>query len=325
MSILNNIVNFVRRLEKLLGPCAIDVELVKFDPQLMENPDIEDIEYQQGTLYGYEIRAYLMEKFQHTCQYCCGKSEDPVLEWEHMIPKSRGGSDSVKNATLACRRCNQKKGNRTPEEWLLELEQKDKPSALDTQRINCLKNVISGKKNGTNLRYAAWANSMRWRLYEELSVLSGEKIKVGTGSKTALNRHRLGIPKDHHLDALCCVDVPEHGYRDAVQPCLIVKAMGRGSRLIGQINECGIIIVKYKDHHKRVNGLQTGDIVYAAVPNGKYKGAYTGRIMVRSSGSHDIRTINGKRFSMPKNTKIRVLQHTDGYQYSFEQAIPLGN
>lgn len=82
----------------------------------------------------------------------------------------------------------------------------------------------------------------------------------------------------------------------------------------------GIII-----NNKRVNGLQTGDIVRAVVPNGKYQGTYTGRIMVRSSGTHDIHPMNGKRFSMTKKTSLNVLQHLDGYQYSFERAIPLGN
>ena len=325
-SIADNILAFVIRLERLLGPCEIDMELVRFDTQLLENPDIEGIEYQQGTLPGYEMKAYLMERYQHTCQYCGNETGDRRLEWEHKIPKSRGGSDSVKNATLACRTCNQEKAGRTPEEWLAALKQKKRPGRIDQARVKCLQDVTEHKSVGKALRYAAWANTMRWHLFRELSKLAvGGKVHVGTGGRTAYNRHKLGIPKAHHLDALCCADVPKQGYRYAVQPYLIVEAMGRGNRLLGQINKCGVITIKYRGHHKRVNGLQTGDIVQAIVPNGKYKGEYIGRLMVRQRGGHDIRTMDGKRFSLTKNAMICVLQHVDGYQYVFDNSIPLGN
>src|SRR5690606_41766162 len=65
----------------------ISYENVKFDTQLMRNPEISGIEYQQGTLQGYEIREYLLEKFGRKCCYC-GKENTP-LEVEHIIPKSR--------------------------------------------------------------------------------------------------------------------------------------------------------------------------------------------------------------------------------------------
>lgn len=326
-SIADNIIFFVKRLERLLGPCEIDMELVRFNTQLLENPDIEGIEYQRGTLFGYEMKTYLMEKFQHTCQYCNNKTSDHRLEWEHMLPVSRGGSDRVKNATLACHTCNQLKDNRTPEEWLAELKAIKHPKELDKTRIECLEKVTKGQKVGQGLRYAAWSNTLRWHLFGELSKLSASgKVTAGTGGRTSYNRNKLHIPKAHHLDALCCTkNVPEKGYRYAYQPYLVVKAMGRGNRLLGQVNECGIITVKYMDHHKRVNGLQTGDIVKAVLPDGKYKGTHTGRIMIRSRGDHDIRTMDGQRFSMTKKASIHVLQHIDGYQYSFEGAIPLGN
>lgn len=326
-SIADNILSFVVRLERLLGPCEIDMELVRFDTQLLENPDIEGVEYQQGTLFGYEMKAYLKERYQHTCQYCGNETGEHRLEWEHKIPKSRGGSDSVKNATLACRVCNQEKANRTPEEWLDALKQKKRPGKIDQTRIKCLQNVVEHKSVGKALRYAAWSNAMRWHLFQELSKLAaGGDIHVGTGGRTAYNRNRLGIPKAHHLDALCCcADVPKQGYRYAVQPYLIIEAMGRGNRLLGQINKCGIITVKYRNHHKRVNGLQTGDIVYASIPNGKYHGSYIGRLMVRSSGSHDIRTIAGALVTTTKKSMIRIIQHADGYQYAVHGAIPLGN
>ena len=40
---------------------AISLELVKFDLQKMQNPEIQGAEYHQGTLFGYELREYVLE------------------------------------------------------------------------------------------------------------------------------------------------------------------------------------------------------------------------------------------------------------------------
>ena len=319
LSIVGNVITWVRRLIRLLGPCAISLEGAKFDAQLMEDPDIEGKGYQQGTLLGYEIKEYLKEKYHHTCQYCGGMTGDYRLEWEHKLPRSRGGSDSVKNATLACHTCNQDKGDLTPEEWLSDIDKKKHKTNLEEQRIKCLDIVCKGKYVGQGLRYAAWMNSQRWYIRDRLKNMQGvTDFEWSTGGRTAYNRHKLGLEKDHHLDALCVGrDIPDNGYKGTNQKVLYIKAMGRGTRFIGQCNACGIITTKYHDHKKTVNGLQTGDIVEAATPNGKYAGIHKGRIMVRSSGSHDIRCFDGTLVTGTKKSTYKVLQHADGYAYSY--------
>jgi 5-methylcytosine-specific restriction endonuclease McrA len=108
---VQNIQTWVNRLKKLCPIGYISYENAKFDTQLMRNPEISGIEYQQGTLQGYEVREYLLEKFWRKCCYC-GKENVP-LEVEHIIPKSRGGTDRVDNLCLACHDCNQRKGSKT--------------------------------------------------------------------------------------------------------------------------------------------------------------------------------------------------------------------
>ena len=76
---------------------AISVENVRFDTQKMENPEISGVEYQQGELHGYEVREYLLEKFNRTCVYCGVR--DVPMEVEHIVPKTRGGSNRVSNLT----------------------------------------------------------------------------------------------------------------------------------------------------------------------------------------------------------------------------------
>lgn len=63
--------------------------------------------------------VYLRDK--HQCQYC-GKEHSPnYLTFDHILPKSRGGLTTWKNIVTACKRCNQKKGNQTPEEARMPL------------------------------------------------------------------------------------------------------------------------------------------------------------------------------------------------------------
>ena len=330
-STVNNIITWVRRLYKWINISGCSVESVRFDTQLMENPDIQGVQYQQGTLYGYEIKEYLIEKYGHTCQYCGGKSGDNILEWEHMLPKSKGGSDSVKNATLACHTCNQDKGNKTLEEWLNHLKTRDKGSKakqeLNQARIQCVQNVINGKAPVKGLRYAAWVNSSRRYLQKNLFEMFLD-VECSSGGRTKYNRTVLRYPKEHHYDALCVGDVPAEGFKDRTHGYyLYAKATGRGTRLRGLLNKCGIITTKWTNRHKTVQGFQTGDIVVTDIPTTlkcKYKGRFVGRVMVRNTGRFDIRTLEGQLVSA--NAKYcRLLQGNSGYLFSTKKAIPLGN
>ncbi|WP_017661308.1 RNA-guided endonuclease IscB, partial [Baaleninema simplex] len=101
---------WVNRLRKLCPIVSISQELVRFDTQKLQNPEVSGIEYQQGELLGYEVREYVLQKWGRKCIYC--GAEDLPLEVEHIHPKSQGGSDRVSNLTLACHTCNQAKGNR---------------------------------------------------------------------------------------------------------------------------------------------------------------------------------------------------------------------
>ena len=320
-SIADNVISFVNKLVKLLGECDVTIETVKFDTQLMENPNIQGEEYQHGTLYGCEIKSYLIEKYQHQCQYCGGESGDHRLEWEHKVPKSRGGSDSIKNATLACHTCNQTKGNMTPEEWFASLKSQKKLTKLQESQVSGLKNVIAGKGTNQHLRYASWVNSTRWYLIYGIKNIKGVRdVELTTGGRTSYNRQVLGYEKDHHIDALVAgTHNPKGKYRYDNQPVLYIKAMGRGTRFRGVTNSCGIIIKKWHHRHKYVNGMMTGDIVKAENTSGKHIGTYVGRLKVRNSGCHDIKLFDGKNINTNSKTKFTIIQRNDGYTYCYSR------
>ena len=102
-------------LQRMLPITTIRVEVATFDAHQLKKPEVSGIEYHQGELQGYEIREYLLAKWQRRCAYC-GKT-GVKLEIEHIVLKSRGGSNRVAHLTLACRRCNRKKGDQTATEF----------------------------------------------------------------------------------------------------------------------------------------------------------------------------------------------------------------
>ena len=109
-------VSWVKRFTKLAPVTGLSMEQVRFDTQKLQNPEISGVEYQQGTLFGYEVREYLLEKWGRQCVYL--GAENVPLEVEHIVPKARGGSTRISNRTLACHTCNQKKGDLPAETFL---------------------------------------------------------------------------------------------------------------------------------------------------------------------------------------------------------------
>ena len=317
----DNVINTVKKLKKLMNITKCSFEAVRFDTQMLDNPDISGMEYQHGTLFGHELREYLLDRYGHECQYCHGESGDAVLEWEHILPKSRGGSDKVNNATLACRKCNTDKGSMTPQEWMSAINAKAHKTKLDEVRIKGIQ-AVSNNKTGVSNRYCAWVSSTR-RYIEKRLFNIFDDVECFSGGRTKYNREKLSLPKDHHYDALCVGTVPENGYNDLTHGyCLYMEAMGRGTRFRGKINKCGIIIQKLGPRAKRIFGFMNGDIVSADVPKDKHVGHHVGRVMTRASGSFDIRKNDGN-LATANYKYCRLLQYSDGYKYRY--AIPLGN
>jgi 5-methylcytosine-specific restriction endonuclease McrA len=79
-------------------------------------------------------RKNILMRDHYQCQYCekhCGAGE---LTLDHVLPRSRGGPSSWENLVAACRRCNNRKGDRLPEEANMFLKRRPKPFTLHTSR-----------------------------------------------------------------------------------------------------------------------------------------------------------------------------------------------
>lgn len=282
--------NAAAKLRRLLPIATVSTEHVKFDTQLMENAAINGVEYQQGELLGYEIREYLLEKWGRKCAYC--GAENVPLEIEHIIPKIRGGSNRLSNLAIACTPCNQEKNNMTAEEFgYPEIQaQARKP-----------------------LKDAAMMNATRWRLFEQLRE-TGLPVECGTGARTKMQRLQHGLPKTHYFDA-CCVgaSTPDELVISA-RYAAVWTATGRGKRQMCQTDKYGFPKT-HRANRKVQFGFQTGDIVTADVPMGKYQGAWRGRATCRASGQFDLRDGQKAIICRTNYKRCRLIQRGDGWQY----------
>jgi 5-methylcytosine-specific restriction endonuclease McrA len=282
---IDNLLSWTKRYQRFVPLVRIDVERVKFDTLLMQQPEVSGIEYQRGELFGWEIRAYLLEKFGHTCVYC-GRT-GTAFELDHIWPKSRGGSDRVSNLALSCHSCNERKGNQTAAEF-------GHPEVEAQAR--------------QPLRDAAAMNASRYALCEELRAL-GLPLTTWSGGRTRWNRDRFVIPKAHALDALCVGQIV--GARADRLRTLQIKACGRGQYCRTNVDGSGFPR-GYLMRQKQVKGIKTGDRVRAIVPDGyAAHGTHTGRIAVRATGQFRL----GKIQNIPARF-CRVLQFADGYDYA---------
>lgn len=285
-----NVETWVRKLSNAYPLKGIALELVRFDMQLIQNPEIEGVQYQQGELAGYELREYLLLKFNHECAYQqVGSPCDEYLEVEHIIPRSRGGSNRVSNLTIACRKHNREKGARTAAEYgFPDIEAQAKKPLKD----------------------AAAVNSTRWALCERLKSL-GLPLETGSGGLTKFNRMQRDLPKAHWIDAACVgASTPEK--LDVEHACPVaIKATGYGSRRMCLPDKFGFPRTSAKGS-RVVQGFQTGDIVKAVVPDGKKAGVHVGRVSVRGSGSFNITTEQGTVQGI-NHRHCRVLHRADGY------------
>ena len=72
----------------------------------------------------------LLKRQRGRCFFCgtkiyAGKQQlKPRGTIEHLRPRSRGGTDALENLAAACRICNQEKGNRTLEEYVMYLRKR---------------------------------------------------------------------------------------------------------------------------------------------------------------------------------------------------------
>ena len=248
---------------QILPVQKIVVEISKFDSQKLKNPEIQGEQYQQGALAGWEnLKAYAKYRDGYKCR-ACGRSKhkDGVrLEVHHIIRKADGGTDVPENVVTLCHDCHDAHHNHG----------------------KTLKFRRPPQHKGE-----AHMNAMRNRLMREIYNF-GVKVRFTYGYKTAMARREHGIEKSHDSDAYCIA-----GNFAAERNCCnryLHKFVRRHNR---QLHKTTILKGGYRKANqapKYVFGFRLFDMV-------SYKGVPCFVFGRRSSGSFDIRTLDGKKIS----------------------------
>ena len=291
----DNVINFVKKYKEFLNINKVMVENVNFDvAQMISDTKLWGNDYQQRNLYDTNLRNFIFSKTKGRCSYCGEKA----TEIDHIVSKSKGGSNSTYNLTPACRSCNEKKSNLSLKEFG-NLMNKDF-SKLEPKKL---------PKN------AAIVQSARNYMIKEITKIVPDTTTYDAWI-TKYNRDSLGLPKQHYYDALSVGEIPIK-FNFLTDKVLIISAKGRGSRQMCRMDQFGFPRTSAKAS-KSVKGFQTGDIVKAVVLTGSKVGEYLGKVAVRSRGYFNIQTkaqvIQGIGYKY-----CHIVQRSDGYSYDYKE------
>jgi len=82
-------------------------------------------------------RANVFSRDGYQCQYCANKKPRSELSFDHVLPRTHGGRTGWENIVTACRPCNLKKRNRTPEQAGMRLlRQPVRPTSLPIEPMS---------------------------------------------------------------------------------------------------------------------------------------------------------------------------------------------
>jgi len=289
-----SILNDVHKLSQTLPISRIVVEIASFDTQKMASVLIEGIEYQHGTLFGYETKQYLLTVHKHKCAYCGGLSGDNVLQVEHIHPKTKGGTDKISNLTISCRGCNEAKGSLTLDQWEKVLH--SSPGEIEEKRLKNIPAIKKQSKLKKGFQYSALTQSYKNYLLSELRKDFVKDIgeayvllEVTFGAKTKYHRNQLGLPKSQINDAFV---IASEGKSFRMPKLYILEKQVKKRYPHDYISppKKGEPIVKYK-RQPEMFGFRLWDKVKCKhSKNGEVVGYIQGR---RSSGSFAIASLDG--------------------------------
>lgn len=310
MSRIFNIHTWTRRFSNIYPIARLALNHEKYDTQLMQNPEISGVEYQEGELQGYEVKEYLLEKFGRKCFYC-GKKNVP-LHKDRIFPKAKGGTDRVDNLTLSCIPCNQEKADKLPDE-------------LDGELKKRVEKALKAAKKP--LKDVQAVNTIRWKIVETLKA-TGLPIFYGTVGKTKYHREQTDLPKTPYYDAACIASVPNP---PAPHSILAIHAVGYGHRQnLGGFQTKEVIgsgenkrnVPGFKHPYTRIEktgGFQKLDIVEMARQNGRVVGCLNSFDKTPEGKPQKLRiktdwTARDGRV-LGNITQLRKIQRRDGYAY----------
>jgi hypothetical protein len=260
----------IKLVHRILPVGKTTIEVAQFDLQKIKHPEIEGKEYQQGPLLGFwNVREYVLFRDGHRCQWCQGKSKDPILNVHHIESRKTGGNRPDNLITL-CETCHDLI-HRTHQEQKIERKSK-------------------------GFRDASQMGVMRWRIYEQAKELY-PYVHVTYGYITKHIRIENNLEKSHVVDARC---ISGHPLSCSQGTWYLIKMVRRNNR---QLHKATIKKGGKRQRNtapKYVHGFRLFDCV-------KYQGAPCFVFGRRTSGYFDLRTLDGTQIHASASSKKLTL------------------
>lgn len=178
--------NIIKKLSKIIPITNIIVEVGQFDTQALINPNIQGKEYQNGDMKGFDtVKEYVKIRDNYQCHYAKLRPDIPCsgkMTVDHIIPKSKGGTDNPTNLVCCCEEHNRQKDNLLYKEFTGK-----NPPAI------------------RNFKATAFMNVLRDYLVSKLQEIAPTEYTFGL--YTRRKRKEWNLEKSHINDAIAIVGI----------------------------------------------------------------------------------------------------------------------
>lgn len=177
--LLRTHLNVVSKVQEILPVTDAVLETNRFAFMKLDDPKIKRWMYRQGRLKGFDSVEDAVAEIQDDHCIFCGH---PIMEYHHVVPVSKGGSDSLGNRVGLCRE----------HHYLVHISK-------------AWKQKLKENKDGLDKKYSALSvlNQIIPFLCNELASRFKGHFYVTEGWCTKAFRDDHHIGKDHYLDAYC--------------------------------------------------------------------------------------------------------------------------
>ena len=263
-------IKIIDNIHQVLPIAKLTIEVAQFDIQKIKNPGISSDLYQKGDQLGFwNVREYVFFRDKHTCQYCKGKSGDPILNVHHIESRMTGG-DSPDNLLTLCDTCH------------------------DYIHKNNLEHLF--KRKTDSFRDASQMTIMRWFMYDAVKE-KYPHVKLTYGFQTKNTRIQNQLEKTHAIDARCISGNP------LAKPQVVSYLFKRVRSNNRQLHKLTVAKGGYRKANKAerfVHGFQLFDKV-------KFEGTTSFVFGRRKTGYFDLRKLDGTRIHKSASVKKIVL------------------
>ena len=202
--------NLLKLLAKILPVTDVVLERNIFDFVRMQQAGNKNVKYNNGPMKGFNTLKDALNAYQHGKCLLCGQGS--VDHAHHIVPRSKGGSDTLANMAGLCEACH---------------------TAVHTSQnaAERLKRI----KEGTNKKYGALSvlNQIMDRFVDWCSENYPEHTHITNGYITKKYRDEHYLPKDHDIDAyvIACSVFEYQPVVDTEMPeCCIIRQFRRHDR-----------------------------------------------------------------------------------------------